>query len=178
MDKSTQKTIVTAGVFAAAIPPVLFVLGKLITMGVGLLAKMKALSTMFGIASAAATSFAASVGAVALPITAVIAALYAFYKAGEYFKKSTEVNKRVLAEVGVNTKNLTSLKNQAVSATEDLNTKTKDFNKLSEEEKKKILATTAARILDLETSIKHEKALAQLTARKATELTMWEQFTA
>lgn len=178
LDKTTQKNIVTAGLFLAAIPPVLFVLGKLITAGVTLIAKLKVLSASFGITSAAAKSFAVSVGAVALPITAAVAALYAFYKAGEYFNKSAEVNKRVLAEVSVNTKNLTSLKNQAVSATEELNSKTKNFNKLSEEEKKKILAATSARILDLEASIKQEKALAQLTARKAMELTMWEKFTA
>ena len=178
LDKSTQKNIVTAGLFAASIPPVLFVLGKMITMGVGLVGKMKALATMFGITRAAALSFASSVGAVALPITAAVAALYAFYKAGEYFNKSAEVNKRVLAEVAVNTKNLTFLKNEAATATNELNTKTKNFNKLSEAEKKAILATTSARILDLEATLKQDKALAQLTARKAMELTAWEAFTA
>lgn len=177
LDKETQKNIVTAGLFVAAIPPVLFVMGKLITMGVGVIAKLRLVATAFGISKAAALSFASTVGAVALPITAAVAALYAFYRAGEYFNRSAEVNKRVLAEISINTKNLTALRDKATTATGELNSKTKEFNKLTEEERKKVIATTSARILDLEASIKQEKALAKLTARKAIELTAWEKFT-
>lgn len=177
LDASTQKNIVTAGLFAAAIPPILFGLGKMITMGVGVVAKLRVLTTMFSTSAFAASSFGVALSASILPITATVAALYALYRAGEYFNKNAEINKRVQAEITVRTKNLNTVKNEAVKVTGDLNDKTQDFLKLSDKEKKAIISATEAKIFDLKTTIEQEKALAKLTARKASELTMWEKFT-
>ncbi|MEB2775235.1 phage tail tape measure protein [Algoriphagus sp. D3-2-R+10] len=177
LDKSTQRNIVVAGLFAAAIPPITYALGAMVTMSVGVVAKLKVLNTMYAASTFAASSFGVALSASILPITAVVASLYALYKAGEYFNKSAEINKKVTAEIAVRTNNLNTIKAEAVKVSKGLNDKTAEFNKLSEKEKKAIIATTEAKIFDLETSIKQEKQLAQLTARKAAELTIWEQFT-
>ncbi len=177
LDAGTQKFIVTGLAVTAVIPPLIFVLGKLLTMYVATIAKTRVLTASLGISQAALTAFGATLSTVILPITATVAALYALYKAGEYFNKQSEINKRVTAEITSNTNVLNSTKQTAIEATKELTSKTKDFNKLSESERKNIIATTQAKILDLEATVKQQKALAQLTANKARELTLWEQFT-
>jgi TP901 family phage tail tape measure protein len=177
LDKGVQRGIVTFGMFAAVLPPIIFAVGKLTTLYIASVARLKVLAVTYKASALAASSFGTAVASSILPITATIAALYGIYKAGEYFNKNSEKNKRVTAELTTITKQSNSIKKQATEETQKLNTKVKDFNKLSEEERKRIIASTQAKILDLEASIKQQKALAQLTAKKAMELTLWEKFT-
>lgn len=177
LDSGTQKTIVSIGLFATVLPPVIYGLGGIMKMGVAVIGKMKLLTTTFATGTGVVGTFGTTLSTVILPITATIAALYGLYKAGEYFNKNSKINQRVTAELNIITKQSNTIKKKALEVGNDLNEKIKTFNKLSDEEKKKIIASTEAKILDLETTLKQQKALAQLTAKKAMELTLWEKFT-
>lgn len=177
LDSTTQKIIITFGAVTAVIPPLLFGLGKLTTMYISLVAKSKVLITTMGVSQTALTAFGATLYSVILPITATVGALYALYKVGEYFNKQSKLNKRVSDELNISSKVLNETKQTAIEKTKELGEKTKDFSKLSEKERKNIIATTEAKILDLEATVKQQKALAILTANKAKDLTLWEKFT-
>lgn len=84
LDDSTKKTIATILLLAAAIGPVLLIVGKII-IGIGSLLKaistigttFSALSTVFGAGSAAASGFGTAIAAITGPIGIVIAAVAA-----------------------------------------------------------------------------------------------------
>ncbi|MCH7396557.1 phage tail tape measure protein [Belliella sp. DSM 107340] len=174
LDASTQKNIVTFGLFAGAIPPILFGLGKMITMGVATIAKLKVLSVGMVGATGATTAFGVALSAVIAPVTAVIAVLGALYMAGEYLNKNYGKNKEYADRLNESTTKLNKIKQDSETITKDLSEASKGASKMTEAERKELVKLYNQRIANVKLDLEILKMEHKKQAQMASEITYWE----